>query len=102
MQDRLERAYYALIDVENAKRKVEQAYEQALDGEEYQYGVTYIGGNTTGDILNGWNTASDISNGWSLPEILNWIKRLCICLLHAGSEKVNSLRLCAAECPHRR
>ena len=44
MQDRLERAYYALIDVENAKRKVDRAYEQALEGEEYQYGVTYIGG----------------------------------------------------------
>ena len=44
VQDRLERAYYALIDVENAKRKVDRAYEQALDGEEYQYGVAYIGG----------------------------------------------------------
>ena len=43
MQDRLDRAYYALIDVENAKRKVDRAYEKALDGEEYQYGVTYIG-----------------------------------------------------------
>ena len=43
MQDRLERAYYALIDVENAKRKVDRAYGQALEGEEYQYGVTYIG-----------------------------------------------------------
>ena len=43
MQDRLERAYYALIDVENAKRKVDRAYEQALAEEEYQYGVTYIG-----------------------------------------------------------
>ena len=43
MQDRLDRAYYALIDVENAKRKVDRAYDQALDGEEYQYGVTYTG-----------------------------------------------------------
>ena len=43
MQDRLERAYYALIDVENAKRKVDRAYGQAVAGEEYQYGVAYIG-----------------------------------------------------------
>ena len=43
MQDRLERAYYALIDVENAKRKVERAYEQEVEGEECQYGVTYVG-----------------------------------------------------------
>ena len=43
MQDRLERAYYALIDAENAKRKVERAYGQALEGKEYQYGVTYTG-----------------------------------------------------------
>ena len=42
-QDRLGRAYYALIDVENAKRKVDRAYERAAGGEEYQYGVTYIG-----------------------------------------------------------
>ena len=34
---------WALIDVENAKRKVDRAYEQALAEEEYQYGVTYIG-----------------------------------------------------------
>ena len=43
MQDRLERAYYALIDVENAKRKVDRAYEQALAEEEYQYGDLYRG-----------------------------------------------------------
>ena len=48
MQDRLERAYYALIDVENAKRKVNRAYEQAVAGEEYQYGVTYIEGKHDG------------------------------------------------------
>ena len=48
MQDPLERAYYALIDVENAKRKVDLAYKQALEGEEYQYGVTYIGGKHDG------------------------------------------------------
>ena len=48
MQDPLERAYYALIDVENAKRKVDRAYGQALEGEEYQYGVTYIGGKHDG------------------------------------------------------
>ena len=48
MQDRLERAYYALIDVENAKRKVDRAYGQALEGEEYQYGVTYIEGKHDG------------------------------------------------------
>ena len=37
MQDRLDRAYYALIDVENAKRKVDRAYEQALAEETWEY-----------------------------------------------------------------
>lgn len=48
MQDPLERAYYALIDVENAKRKVERAYERSGGGGEYQYGVTYVGINHGG------------------------------------------------------
>ena len=43
MQDPLARAYYAMLDAETAKGKAEQAYEQALDEEEYQYGVTYTG-----------------------------------------------------------
>ena len=47
-QGRLDRAYYALIDVENAKRKVNRAYEQALEREGYQYGVAYIGGKHAG------------------------------------------------------
>ena len=43
MQDSLERAHDAALDAETAKGKAEQAYEQALAEEEYQYGVTYTG-----------------------------------------------------------
>ena len=43
IQDSLERAHDAALDAETAKVKAEQAYEQALDEEEYQYGVTYTG-----------------------------------------------------------
>ena len=43
MQDPLDRAYYAMLDAAIAMGKAEQAYEQALAEEEYQYGVTYIG-----------------------------------------------------------
>ena len=43
MQDPLERAHDAALDAETAKGKAEQVYEQALDEEEYQYGVTYTG-----------------------------------------------------------
>ena len=43
MQDPLERAYYAMLDAAIAMGKAEQAYEQAVAGEQYQYGVTYIG-----------------------------------------------------------
>ena len=43
IQDSLERAHDAALDAETAKRKAEQAYEQAVAGEQYQYGVTYTG-----------------------------------------------------------
>ena len=43
MQDSLERAHDAALDAETAKEKAEQVYEQAVAGEHYQYGVTYIG-----------------------------------------------------------
>ena len=43
IQDSLERAHDAALDAETAKRKTEQAYEQAVAGEQYQYGVTYTG-----------------------------------------------------------
>ena len=37
MQDPLARAYYAMLDAETAKGKAEQAYEQALAEETYEY-----------------------------------------------------------------
>ena len=43
MQDPLERAHDAALDAETAMGKAEQAYEQAVAEEEYQYGVTYTG-----------------------------------------------------------
>ena len=43
MQDPLERAYYSMLDAATAMGKAEQAYEQALAEEKYQYGVTYTG-----------------------------------------------------------
>ena len=43
IQDSLERAHDAALDAETAKGKAEQAYEQAVAGEQYQYGVTYTG-----------------------------------------------------------
>ena len=43
MQDHLERAYHSMLDAAVAMGKAEQAYEQALEEEEYQYGVTYTG-----------------------------------------------------------
>ena len=42
-QDPLDRAYYAMLDAAVAMGKAEQAYEQTLSEEEYQYGVTYTG-----------------------------------------------------------
>ena len=36
-QDPLERAYYAMIDAETARGKAEQAYEQAVAEETYEY-----------------------------------------------------------------
>lgn len=42
-QDPLERAYHSMLDAAVAMGKAEQAYEQALAEEEYQYGVTYAG-----------------------------------------------------------
>ena len=45
MQDSLERAHDAALDAETAKRKAEQAYEQALAEETYFYGVqVWMGG----------------------------------------------------------
>ena len=38
-QDPLERAYYSMLDAETAKGKAEQAYEQAVDEETYEYAV---------------------------------------------------------------
>ena len=43
MQDPLERAHDAALVAETAMGKAEQAYEQAVAGEHYQYGVTYTG-----------------------------------------------------------
>ena len=44
-QDPLERAHDAALDAETAKRKAEQAYEQALAEETYFYGVqVWMGG----------------------------------------------------------
>ena len=40
-QDPLERAHDAALDAETAKRKAEQAYEQALAEETWEYGVEY-------------------------------------------------------------
>ena len=37
MQDPLERAYYAALDAETARGKAEQAYEQALAEETWEY-----------------------------------------------------------------
>ena len=39
IQDPLERAYYAMLGAETAKGKAEQAYEQALAEETYEYAV---------------------------------------------------------------
>ena len=45
IQDPLERAHDAALDAATAKRKAEQAYEQALAEEAYFYGVqVWIGG----------------------------------------------------------
>ena len=41
MQDPLERAYCAALDAETARGKAEQAYEQALAEETWEYGVEY-------------------------------------------------------------
>ena len=41
MQDPLERAYYAMLDAAIAMGKAEQAYEQALAEETWEYGVEY-------------------------------------------------------------
>ena len=38
-QDPLERAYYAMLDAAVAMGKAEQAYEQAVDEETYEYAV---------------------------------------------------------------
>ena len=39
IQDPLARAYYAMLDAETARGKAEQAYEQALAEETYEYAV---------------------------------------------------------------
>ena len=48
MQDPLERAYYAALDAETAKGKAEQAYEQALAEETYEYAVAFKSTNGMG------------------------------------------------------
>ena len=48
IQDPLERAYHSMLDAAVAMGKAEQAYEQAVAGEQYQYGVTYTGLNHGG------------------------------------------------------
>ena len=41
IQDPLDRAYYAMLDAETARGKAEQAYEQALAEETYEYAVQF-------------------------------------------------------------
>ena len=73
MQDPLARVYYAMLDAETAKGKAEQAYEQALDEEEYQYGVTYIGLNHGGQHFQWVESTGDAE--WDKETLQLLVKR---------------------------
>ena len=73
IQDPLERAHDAALDAETAKVKAEQAYEQALAEEEYQYGVTYIGVNHGGHHVEWVESTGDTE--WDKETLQLLVKR---------------------------
>ena len=73
MQDSLERAYYAALDAETARVKAEQAHEQAVAGEQYQYGVTYTGLNHGGQHFQWVESTGDAE--WDKETLQLLIKR---------------------------
>ena len=73
IQDSLERAHDAALDAETAMGKAEQAYEQALAEEEYQYGVTYTGLNHGGQHLQWVENTGDAE--WDKETLQLLIKR---------------------------
>ena len=62
MQDSLERAHDAALDAETAKRKAEQAYEQVLSEEAYEY--SYHIQNTIGMWEHPTPRAGDPERWW--------------------------------------
>ena len=69
-QGRLDRAYYALIDVENAKRKVDRAYEQALAEETWEYSYQELRGD---EWETAFNDVTHLEEWWPKKSDVDWI-----------------------------
>ena len=69
IQDSLERAHDAALDAETAKRKAEQAYEQALAEETYEYSYQI-------KRADGWETACNdvthVDEWWPDKHVAAW------------------------------
>ena len=70
IQDPLERAHDAALDAATAKRKAEQAYEQALAEETYEYSIQLK--DHTGEWVLATNSETHLDEWWSSLEEAQW------------------------------